>query len=160
MAKGVAVLSLVGLWLLKWAGDELKACLPWCARRFFEVSVRLLPASERERYGEEWHAHLDSFPGTALSSAQFFWAAITIRALANKEALLRRWIAFRTRAVVFGVIVYCYAAAQLSRFGSLRKPVIHEASVENSKWILALLVMVVAFAWLKQGSEPYPSGTA
>lgn len=79
MAKHIAVLGVIATLLVNWLSDEAKAWLPWCGRKFFDLSVRLLPPCERERYSEEWRGHIESFPGTGFVSVQFILAALQIR---------------------------------------------------------------------------------
>jgi hypothetical protein len=154
------VLGVIASLLLKWIADEAKAWLPWCARRFFDLSVRLLPASERARYSEEWHGHIESLPGTVLAAAQFVLAALGIRAFLMKEALLQRFMHYRTRIVLISLLAYFWLTVQLARIFGMQKPVAREHSVENSNLVIAVLVILIAFILIKRSSEPQPTGMA
>ncbi len=160
LAKHIAVLGVIATLLLNWISDEAKAWLPWCARRFFDLSVRLLPVSERERYSEEWRAHIESFPGAGLTSAQFVLAALEIRAFVIKQALLQRWIKYRTHTAVIGLLAYCWLNVQMARIFGTQKPVAREYSVENSNLVIAVIVIVIAFVLIERSSEPRPAGLA
>jgi hypothetical protein len=160
LAKHIAVLGVIATLLLNWIADEAKAWLPWCARRFFDLSVRLLPASERERYSEEWRGHIESFPGAGLTSAQFVLAALEIRAFLMKEALLYRWMKYRTHTAVIGLLAYCWLNVQMARIFGTQKPVTREYSVENSNLAIAALVILIAFVMIERSREPQPTGMA
>lgn len=160
MAKHIAVLGVIATLLLNWIVDEAKAWLPWCARRFFDLSVRLLPTSERERYSEEWRGHIESFPGIGLASAQFVLAALEIRVFLMKEALLQRWMQYWMRTVLIGLLAYCWLNAQTAQIFGTQKPVAREYSVENSSLVIAVLVIVIAFVLIKRSPEPQPTGMA
>jgi hypothetical protein len=160
LAKHIAVLGVITTLLLNWIADEAKAWLPWCARRFFDLSVRLLPASERERYSEEWRGHIESFPGAGLASAQFVLAALEIRAFLIKGALLQRWMKYRTRTAVMGLLAYCWLNVQMARIFGTQKPVAHEDSAENSNLAIAVLVILIAFVLMERSPEPQPTGMA
>ncbi|MGD0443485.1 MAG: hypothetical protein ABSA39_06070 [Edaphobacter sp.] len=153
MAKHIAVLGVTATLLVNWLSNEAKAWLPWCARRFFDISVRLLPASRRERYSEEWRGHIESFPGTGLASAQFLLAAFEIRGLLMKDVFLRRWIHYRTHAVWIGFLVYCWLNVQLSRIFGSQKPSTREPSVENSNLVIAALLILIMFVLMEQSSK-------
>jgi len=156
VAKHIAVLGVIATLLLNWIADEAKAWLPWCAHRFFDLSVRLLPASERERYSEEWRGHIESFPGTGLASAQFVLAALEIRALLMKEALQRGWMHYRVRTALIGLLAYCWVNVQVARVFGTQKPVAREYSIENSNLVIVVLVILIAFVLIGRSSEPQP----
>lgn len=160
VAKHIAVLGVIATLFLNWIADEAKAWLPWCARRFFDLSVRLLPVSERDRYSEEWCRHIDSFPGAGLASAQFVLAALKIRAFLIKETLALRWIQYRTRTAMIGLLVYCWLNVQLARIFSTQKPVPREYSVESSNLVIAVLVILIAFVLTQHSSKLQPTGLA
>lgn len=158
VAKHIAVLGVIATLLLNWIADEAKAWLPWCARRFFDLSVCLLPASERERYSEEWCGHIESFPGTGLASAQFVLAALGIRAFLMKEALLQWWMQCRTRTALIGLLAYCWLNVQMAQIFGTQKSVVREYSVENSNLMIAVLVILIAFVLIERSSEPQHTG--
>ncbi len=160
LAKHIAVLGVIATLLLNWIADEAKAWLPWCARRFFDLSVRLLPASERERYSEEWRAHIESFPGAGLTLAQFVLAALEIRAFVIKQALLQRWMKYRTHTAVIGFLAYCWLNVQMARIFGTQKPVARGYPVENSNLAIAILVVLIAFVMIERSHEPQPTGIA
>ncbi len=47
----------------KLSADEVKAWLPWLTRQLVALAIRTLPKDQRERYGEEWLAHIVETPG-------------------------------------------------------------------------------------------------
>jgi hypothetical protein len=94
---------------------------PVCARRFFDLSVGLLPASERERFSEEWCAHVESFPGSGFPSTQLVWAALEIRFFVVKDSIHQAWILFRGRAALFRFLAYCWLKMRLTRFFGMKK---------------------------------------
>lgn len=44
--------------------DELRALLPWLTQRTLQLAIRIVPAAYRDRFHEEWAAHLDDTPGS------------------------------------------------------------------------------------------------
>jgi lipopolysaccharide/colanic/teichoic acid biosynthesis glycosyltransferase len=44
-------------------GDDVKEWLPWITRRLVELAVSRLPEQERDRFEEEWWAHINELPG-------------------------------------------------------------------------------------------------
>lgn len=160
MAKHVAILGAIATLLLNWISDETKAWLPWCARRFFDLSVGLLPESERERYSEEWREHIESYPGTGFSSAQFLVAALEIRGLLMKDRFFERCLDYRARAVWIGFLVYCWLNVHLTRIFGLQKASTREPPAENSNLVLALLLILIAFVWMEQSSKKQSMATA
>jgi hypothetical protein len=44
-------------------GDDVKEWLPWIIRRLVEQAVSRLPDEERDRFEEEWWAHINELPG-------------------------------------------------------------------------------------------------
>jgi hypothetical protein len=160
VAKHVTVLGIVAAFLAKWVADEAKAWLPWCARRFFDLSVGLLPASERERFSEEWCGHIESFPGSGFASAQFVWAALEIRLFVVKDSIHQAWILFRAHAALFGFLAYCWLNMRLTRFFRMKKPVAPESATEPSSLIVGLLLVLIAIALFKNAPETEPTCTA
>ena len=154
MAKHVAVLGVIATLLVNWLSDEIKAWLPWCARRFFDLSVRLLPPSERERYSEEWRGHIQSFPGMGFASAQFFLAALQIRGVVMKGVVVERWVHYRARTIWIGFLVYCWLNVSWNKIFGSQKPSTHELSGENSNLIIAVLVILIAFVLMEQSKKP------
>lgn len=150
-------LGIVAMLLLKWLADDAKAWLAWCAQRFFDLSVRLLPLSERERYGEEWRGDIESLPGTAVCTAQFVWAALTIRALVIREALLQGWTLLRIQTAIVGLLLYCWLNTRMARSGT-EKSLIHEHSGEGSNLAIGLALVLIAVAWIRQ-SQLRAAGT-
>lgn len=57
------MVSLLGAIILKLATTELQDWLPTIARRIIDRAVMRLPDEIRERYREEWYAHMDDCPG-------------------------------------------------------------------------------------------------
>jgi len=153
LAKHVAVLGVIATLLVNWLSDETKAWIPWCARKFFDLSVRLLPPAERERYSEEWRGHIQSFPGTGFASAQFFLAALQIRGVVMKGVVVERWVHYRARAVWIGFLVFCWLNVRWNRIFGSQKPSTHELTAENSNLIVAVLVILIAFVWMEQSKK-------
>jgi hypothetical protein len=59
----LAVGKLIGSIFSKLLTDECKAWLPWLTRRLLAFAVNRLPQRRRERYEEEWNAHIAEIPG-------------------------------------------------------------------------------------------------
>ncbi len=57
------IIDVVRAVLARHLGDELNEWLPWLTRHLVESAVRRLPNDLKERYGEEWNAHLNEIPG-------------------------------------------------------------------------------------------------
>ncbi|WP_089407118.1 hypothetical protein [Granulicella rosea] len=153
MAKHLAVAGIVTAFLLKYLTDEAKAWLPWCARRFFDVSICLLPQSERERYSEEWCTHLLSFPGTGFASLQFIWAALSIRALILREELVTMWSQLRLLAVTYRVLSYCWLRMKISRIFGGATIGARDGSSVDANVIGVLIFLILALAWCKQSER-------
>jgi hypothetical protein len=77
LAVGVVAGTIIVAVLRAVLADEIKAWLPWIGERMIGRAVRNLPESQRERYKEEWHSHLNEIPGKIgqLVSAIGFLAA-------------------------------------------------------------------------------------
>jgi hypothetical protein len=56
-------LSFVGAMAFRLLCGELQDWMPTVTRRIVDRAVARLPKEERERYREEWYAHLDECPG-------------------------------------------------------------------------------------------------
>jgi hypothetical protein len=160
VAKHLVVPEFIAALLFKWISDETKAWLPWFARCFFDLSVRLLPRAERERYSEEWCEHIQSLPGTSLASVQFVWAALEIRALLAKEALSAMWTRFRMRAVLFGLLAYWWMSSKVSHMAGRERPMIQERSTESSNLIIGFILILIAMAWSQQSKKQQATATA
>lgn len=59
----LAVLGIVATALSRQLADEFKAWMPWIVGRLVGRAVRKLPDEQRNRYAEEWFAHIDEIPG-------------------------------------------------------------------------------------------------
>lgn len=153
MAKHIAVIGVAGALFLSWIADEVKAWIPWCARHFFDLSVRLLPDSERERFSEEWRGHIESLPGTGLASAQFILAALEIRFLVMKEALLQWWTGYCAHFSLMGLLVYCWLKGKLSARMETQELVADRNSIEISNQAIAVFVILSAFVLLDHASQ-------
>ena len=155
MAKHIAFIGVAGALFLSWIADEVKAWIPWCARHFFDLSVRLLPDSEQERFSEEWRGHIESLPGTVLASVQFALAALEIRSVVLKESLLQRWEGYRVRVFLMGLLVYCGLKAKLSAGGATKKELVTSGnSMGISNQAVAAFVILSAFILLDHASQP------
>ena len=49
--------------LAKQLADEIRAWIPWFAKRALNVAIRYLPISEQLRFREEWTSHFEEVPG-------------------------------------------------------------------------------------------------
>jgi hypothetical protein len=61
--------------------DEVRAWLPWIALQITRIAVWTLPENQRERYDEEWRAHLNEVPGALTKlviACGFLCAAIKV----------------------------------------------------------------------------------
>jgi len=80
-------------------GDEVKAWMPCIAARLVRVAVQNLPASERDRFSEEWTSHINEVPGEVKKlwdAAGFVFAAHQI---SFGESILQRF-ARRSRDII------------------------------------------------------------
>lgn len=160
MAKHITIFGIIAAFVAKWIVDEAKAWTPWCARRLFDVSICLLPATERQRYSEEWCGHLESLPGTVVASTQFIWAAMAIRLLVLKRALMKGWLQFRSRAIVFGVIAYCWLSVRLTRLFGSGKSTLQKGSTADSNLIVWLVIIIIAMVAFENLSKPKVASAA
>lgn len=65
----------------RFLGDELRGWLPFLTERLINLAVRRLPQQLRERYAEEWRAHIAEIPGEIgklFCAAGFLWAGLLI----------------------------------------------------------------------------------
>ena len=68
--------------------DELKAWLRWITNLLIELAVANLPESSREHYREEWHSHVNEFPGKIgklIAAISLLWASHKMSPLLNEE---------------------------------------------------------------------------
>lgn len=89
LAIAIALVSLVGVLMLKLAFSELQDWMPWIARRMINRTITKLPIAERDRYREEWYAHLEECPGKIGKILHAIGCAYGVRklaALANESA--------------------------------------------------------------------------
>jgi lipopolysaccharide/colanic/teichoic acid biosynthesis glycosyltransferase len=104
-AIALAVLAIVGAATSRQLADEFKAWSPWIVRKIIRCAVRQLPEDQRERFSEEWQAHVNDIPGDAgkLIVALGFLAAS--REISSGSARDRRF-ALNKRAfdIIFSVI--------------------------------------------------------
>jgi lipopolysaccharide/colanic/teichoic acid biosynthesis glycosyltransferase len=59
----LAVLAIIGAAASTQLSDEFKAWSPWVVRKVIQHAVRKLPENKRERFAEEWQAHVNEIPG-------------------------------------------------------------------------------------------------
>jgi Bacterial sugar transferase len=59
----LAVLATVGAVISRQLSDEFKAWSPWIVRKVIQRAVRQLPENKRQRFAEEWQAHVNEIPG-------------------------------------------------------------------------------------------------
>lgn len=156
MAKAITVLGILATLLAEWVVDEIRAWLPWCARRFFDLSLRLLPPSERERYGEEWLSHIESFPGSSVTSAHFVWAALSIRVFVTMNVFCERWTRLRDRTILFGVLSYFWVAFRISRILGVERSMSSADAAQNSNLLMSVFLILVCFVLLRELSETRP----
>ncbi len=55
--------SAIGALILRFVATEIQDWMPAIARKIVENAVARLPQEDQKRYGEEWLAHLDEYPG-------------------------------------------------------------------------------------------------
>jgi hypothetical protein len=82
--------AIVGAAVVKVIADDAREWTPWVTRRLLDIAVRRLPEGQRERYAEEWAAHLAEVPGVVgkiAVSLQFQIAAFGVRELDAKTRL-------------------------------------------------------------------------
>jgi putative colanic acid biosynthesis UDP-glucose lipid carrier transferase len=66
--------------------DDVKEWLPWITERLVERAVSQLPEQERDRFEEEWWAHIDELPGN-LAKAYVAWGCLSAAKAINHIAL-------------------------------------------------------------------------
>ena len=78
--------------VVKVVADDAKEWTPWFTQRLLDIAVRRLSEGQRERYAEEWAAHLAEVPGVVgklALSLQFQIAAFVAREADAKVDLPR-----------------------------------------------------------------------
>jgi len=78
--------------LSKEVADELHSRIPWLTRKIVEQAIQRLPEGQRERFGEEWHSHLEETPGELsklIVAIGFLQAARQMSSISGQERLLR-----------------------------------------------------------------------
>jgi len=60
---GLGLLGVIGAVFSKLLADEFKAWAPSLVATIIAAAVRHLPPAKRERFAEEWEAHVDGVPG-------------------------------------------------------------------------------------------------
>ena len=102
--------AIVSAAVVKVIADDAKEWTPWITRRLLDIAVRRLPNGQRERYAEEWAAHLAEVPGVVgkmAVSVQFRIAAFGARELDAKTRL----DAWRNERVAVATLVRIQAMA-------------------------------------------------
>jgi hypothetical protein len=84
----VLVLSFLGAIILKLTIVEVQDWMPTFARWIINRSAAKLPKHERERFREEWLAHLDEYPGRLSKICHAVGCALGVRAI-NKAISVR-----------------------------------------------------------------------
>ncbi len=82
--------AIISAAVAKIIADDAKEWTPWVTGRLLDIAVLRLPESQRERYTEEWAAHLAEVPGVVgklAASLQFQIAAFGVRELCAKARL-------------------------------------------------------------------------
>src|ERR1700719_2650024 len=67
-------------------GDDVKEWLPWTTQRLVERAVSRLPEEERDRFEEEWWAHINELPGN-LAKVYAAWGCLSASKAINHIAL-------------------------------------------------------------------------
>jgi lipopolysaccharide/colanic/teichoic acid biosynthesis glycosyltransferase len=67
-------------------GDDVKEWLPWITQRLVERAVSRLPEEERDRFEEEWWAHINELPGN-LAKVYAAWGCLSASKAINHIAL-------------------------------------------------------------------------
>jgi hypothetical protein len=63
MAVVLFLVGTLGTAVSRLLTDEFKAWIPWIIQRVIRRAVVRLPASQRERFEEEWQSHVNEVPG-------------------------------------------------------------------------------------------------
>ena len=76
----IFILGLIGAILIpitaRLIGDDLKEWLPWITRHLIERAISRLPEKERERFEQEWWAHINDVPGN-LAKVYEAWGCLS-----------------------------------------------------------------------------------
>jgi len=75
--------------------EEIEAWSPFIIRSLIKLAVAWLPENQRERFGEEWHSHVNEVPGNVgkfLSAVGFLLAAINTRLAFRRKPLFDRYL--------------------------------------------------------------------
>jgi lipopolysaccharide/colanic/teichoic acid biosynthesis glycosyltransferase len=67
-------------------GDDVKEWLPWITQRLVARAVSGLPEEERDRFEEEWWAHINELPGN-LAKVYGAWGCLSASKTINRIAL-------------------------------------------------------------------------
>lgn len=97
------VVCTIGVGLAK---DELSAWMPKIILFFLNKIVRRLPSNIRERYSEEWRAHLLEYPGNLSKLYQlsgFFLASFEFSSL-RKSTKMMLWFGFTYNCLFMAVL--------------------------------------------------------
>jgi len=92
MAIVTALLSFASVIAAKLSADEVKAWLPWLARRLVGLAVKILRENQRERYGEEWPGYISEIPGDigkVLAAIGFVFASLAIHHESSEPVQIR-----------------------------------------------------------------------
>jgi hypothetical protein len=84
----IALLSIAGAVAFRLVCTELQDWIPVLSRRVIDYSVRSLPHQIRNRYREEWYAHLRECPGKLVGLWHAFGCVFGARRLARERVNL------------------------------------------------------------------------
>jgi len=99
--------------------EELKAWVPWITHFLIRMAVRRLPHEQRERFTEEWAAHVNDMPGKIGEALRLLLAAHRMRPMLEegpspveehlgdiivKEENGQRWILIQAKVPAFSMI--------------------------------------------------------
>jgi hypothetical protein len=86
----LSVLGVAGAILIlvtaRGVGDDVKEWLPWITQRLVERAVSQVPEKERDRFEEEWWAHINELPGN-LAKVYAAWGCLSASKAINHIAL-------------------------------------------------------------------------
>ena len=129
----------IGLGLVK---DEAAAWLPHLTRLIIAAAARRVPAEHRDRYAEEWSAHVLEYPGKL---SQIYQALKCLRAGMALEEFYDAFIAKITRWFGFIVLVSFVVTNLTDRFMNVNFWLDHLLGFANYSMTIA---MAVSAYWL------------
>ncbi|SRR5258708_29876589 len=137
MAIILFLVGTLGTALSRLLTDEFRAWIPWIIERMVRRAVVGLPASQRERFEEEWESHVNDVPGEIgkLTVALGFLTAARRMTLATKYAPLtvRRAFDFLAATLLLGVLAPLLLVTALLAFRSTGRVLTAREQVVNGR---------------------------